>query len=76
MGSSIAQGKTWLASSALALVEDVQDTLDSYHVCKNDAVLQAELILAYRDTGFVTECDAAQDICRGPKWFYVADETP
>ena len=46
-------------------------TLADYHVCNNDAVLQAELVASFDETGKVVACDAAVDACRGPLWFYV-----
>ncbi len=53
-----------------AIIAATQDTLADYHVCNNDAVLQAELITSFEETGKVTDCDAAVAACRGPLWFY------
>ena len=53
-----------------AVIAATQDTLADYHVCNNDAVLQAELVASFDDTGKVTGCDAAVAACRGPLWFY------
>ncbi len=53
-----------------AVIAATQDTLADYHVCNNDAVLQAELVGSFEATGKVTACDAAVAACRGPLWFY------
>jgi hypothetical protein len=56
------------ALDAVAAV--TQDTLADYHVCNNDAMLQAILWDGYKLTGKVTACDGSNDVCAGPKWLY------
>ncbi len=46
------------------------ETLDDYHVCNNDALLQAKLMEQFVATGEVVACDADDPICHGPAWFY------
>jgi hypothetical protein len=53
-----------------AVIAATADTLADYHVCNNDAVLQAELVTTFVDTGKVTACNPAVAACRGPLWFY------
>ena len=45
-------------------------TLASYHVCNNDAQLQADLFERYRDLGTVQACNPASTFCNGPAWYY------
>lgn len=58
-------------NEALAtFLAESQALLDDYHVCNNDAVLQAGLIDTFNTTGEATACDAASATCHGPLWFY------
>lgn len=52
------------------IVSVAQETLADYHVCNNDAELQATLFDGFRKTKTVTACDGAGSLCHGPKWFY------
>ena len=52
------------------IVAAAQETLADYHVCNNDAELQATLFDGFRKNAQVTACDGSSDLCRGPKWFY------
>lgn len=52
-----------------AFLAESEALLDDYHVCNNDAVLQAGLIDAFI-AGEAVECDATSNACRGPLWFY------
>lgn len=52
------------------IVAAAQETLADYHVCNNDAELQATLFDGFRKSGAVTACDGAGSLCHGPKWFY------
>lgn len=61
---------TGFSDAGLALLDDVVTTLDGYHVCNNDAVLQTGLWEAYAATGTVGSCDATGDVCKGPLWLY------
>lgn len=49
----------------------LSNPLDSYHVCNNDAQLQAEMIRHFVDQGTVIACnDMKSSACSGPKIFY------
>lgn len=53
------------------LVAASQEELGDYHVCNNDAELQAGLWATFRSKKQVAACDAAASAaCRGPAWFY------
>lgn len=53
-----------------ATLSAVSETLADYHVCNNDAALQAKLVEGYVATGEVTACDGADALCSGPMWFF------
>lgn len=53
-----------------AIIAAAMETLDDYHVCNNDALLQAKLIDTFVTTGEVVACDGDDAICHGPAWFY------
>lgn len=53
-----------------AIINSATETLADYHVCNNDAALQAKLVQGYLDTGMVTACNGDDPICNGPMWFY------
>lgn len=44
--------------------------LASFHVCNNDAKLQAELFAGYAKDKSVKACDSGSNLCAGPAWFY------
>lgn len=52
------------------IIAAAQEALSDYHVCNNDAELQAALFDSYRQGGGVGSCDAQSPLCAGPKWFY------
>jgi hypothetical protein len=52
------------------VIAAAKETLADYHVCNNDAELQATLFDGFRKTGAVTACDGSGATCHGPKWFY------
>ena len=53
-----------------ALVMQTQETLQNYHVCNNDALLQAGLFEEFATSHQVGTCDDSAAICHGPMWFY------
>lgn len=53
-----------------AVVAASNETLGAYHVCNNDAMLQAGLFDAYAANKTVTACDPAAALCSGPAWLY------
>jgi hypothetical protein len=53
-----------------AVIAAAMETLADYHVCNNDAALQAKLIDTFVATGEVVACDGDDPICHGPQWFY------
>lgn len=53
-----------------AIIATANEALDDYHVCNNDAALQAKLIQTFVDTGEVVACDGDDALCHRPKWFY------
>ncbi len=58
-----------LNTALSAVIAATSDVLDDYHVCNNDALLQATLWDAYVQTGNVGTCDAASTTCNGPAWY-------
>lgn len=66
-GSDLASGFDEALSTFLATTQEV---LAGYHVCNNDAELQANLFLSTAGGKKAVACDANQDLCKGPKWFY------
>ncbi len=68
-----ADGKSWeqgLDGALQALLAASKETLGSYHVCNNDAELQAALFAAVAAGGEAAACDGGSAICHGPAWFY------
>ena len=53
-----------------AIIAQAMETLDDYHVCNNDALLQAKLVEGFVQTGEIVPCDGDDPICHGPAWFY------
>jgi hypothetical protein len=41
-----------------------------YHVCNNDAELQADLFAKFADGQPSLTCDRASELCKGPHWLY------
>jgi hypothetical protein len=68
-----ANGADWsdgLTQAAQTVLASTQSQLSSYHVCNNDAMLEANLFSTYASTGSVVACDNTTPTCQGPAWFY------
>lgn len=52
------------------IARSTNQTFADYHVCNNNAALQAELFAGFKATSNVKACSAASTLCRGPKWLY------
>lgn len=67
---------SWNADSGLgqgfddAVQRALSATLSQYHVCNNDASLQAQLFGTFQATRAVRACDNSSATCHGPRWFY------
>ena len=61
---------TGLDQALEAIIAAESETLAEYHVCNNDAMLQAELIEAYATDASVGSCGPMSPLCRGPAWYY------
>ena len=69
---SWASGASWeegLNEALGVLAESSRATLADYHVCNNDAMLQADLFERFR-AGDVSGCDGGSSLCAGPSWLY------
>ncbi len=66
-GTGFADG---LDKAFQALVAQTSETLQNYHVCNNDATLQAKLFDTFTTTHQVAPCDMTSSVCHGPLWFY------
>jgi hypothetical protein len=55
-----------LTSAAQGVLPD----LSKFHVCNNDAKLEAALFARFAADGTTPACDAATDTCKGPAFFY------
>lgn len=66
-GSDLATGLDDALSTFLATTQEV---LDGYHVCNNDAKLQAALWAGFTASKTATACDSDVPTCKGPAWFY------
>ena len=70
---SWASGTDWdtgLDEALEAIIAAANETLADYHVCNNDAMLQAELIQSYASDKTVGACEPTSPLCQGPAWFY------
>ncbi|GAB5541591.1 MAG: hypothetical protein SangKO_013510 [Sandaracinaceae bacterium] len=68
-----ASGASWedgLDDALAAVAAATSETLADYHVCNNDALLQAELFARFRDEGVVSACEGSSSLCAGPAWLY------
>jgi hypothetical protein len=52
------------------IIADAQEALSDYHVCNNDAELEATLFEDFDKTGQPGTCALDSALCHGPKWFY------
>jgi hypothetical protein len=59
-----------LNQALAAFLQGTKETLAGYHVCNNDATLQATLFEGFKATGAITACDKSSATCQGPIWFY------
>ncbi|HTQ46761.1 MAG TPA: hypothetical protein VMI75_28600 [Polyangiaceae bacterium] len=66
-GSSFEDGLQQAASQVLG---QLGQTLAGYHVCNNDAMLQANLFTSYVAGSGVVACDSTTSVCAGPSFFY------
>lgn len=62
-------GKT-LDAALAEIARSTSTTLAQYHVCNNNAALQAELVERFKSKSVVEACSPESALCRGPKWFY------
>lgn len=70
------EGRSWEEGFDAALEAALSvsaEALADYHVCNNDAVLQASLWGRFVDTGEVVACDVASPSCDGPLWYYIPE---
>ncbi len=58
------------ALSAAIAATGSGNALDDYHVCNNDAKLQADLVAGFASNGAITACPRNADTCKGPMWLY------
>ncbi len=68
-------GYSWsdgLQQATQAVVASLGTTIDGYHVCNNDAELQAGLWSAFVANGGapVPSCDNTTSVCQGPAFYY------
>jgi len=52
------------------VAKSTSGTLAQYHVCNNNAALQAELFERFKTKSTIDACTAQSSLCKGPKWFY------
>jgi len=70
-------GCTWTGQGSMAegldqaLVQALGGSLDGYHVCNNDAMLQVDLWERFVADGVAGSCDTSSPVCSGPQWLYV-----
>jgi hypothetical protein len=64
-------GCTWDDTDAAGdALRALNAKLAQYHVCNNDAQLEAQQFATFASTGAVTPCDDTQPICQTPAWYY------
>jgi hypothetical protein len=66
-------GADWqdgLDQAAESVFASLDSTLASYHVCNNDAMLEAQQWTVFATTGAVQACDNTTPLCQGPAWYY------
>jgi hypothetical protein len=66
-------GTDWsdgLTQAAQTVLGNLNQSLTSYHVCNNDAILEANQFSTFASTGNVVACDNTTPTCQGPTWFY------
>ncbi len=62
-------GHSWETAFETALASS-GGNLDGYHVCNNDAMLQADLWDGFASGAGVTSCSLNAPVCSGPEFFY------
>jgi hypothetical protein len=70
---SWASGFDWQSALAQAMTQVATatgTTLDGYHVCNNDAILEAGLWETFARGNGVSACDNSSSTCQGPVWYY------
>ncbi|MEZ4221537.1 MAG: hypothetical protein R3B13_11470 [Polyangiaceae bacterium] len=68
--ASGADFETGLDAALKDVVALSNEELGAYHVCNNDAKLQAGLFEAYVANKTVSACDPSAALCSGPAWLY------
>ncbi len=66
-GKSLEAG---LDEAMATLAAESKQELGAFHVCNNDAELQADLFATFAASGKIRECDSGAPMCHGPAWFY------
>lgn len=64
------EGASW-EQAFQAAFDEVVDDAARYHVCNNDAVLQAGLWERFQTGEPLPTCEGRETLCRGPRWYYV-----
>ncbi len=59
-----------LDEALTTLLEQTQEVLSGYHVCNNDALLQANMFEEFAASGDIVACDNTTAVCQGPLWLY------
>lgn len=59
-----------LSDALQTVIATTGGVLDDFHVCNNDAKLQADLVTGFQTGGAITACPRNTDTCKGPMWFY------
>ncbi|MBK7586299.1 MAG: hypothetical protein IPI67_39700 [Myxococcales bacterium] len=68
--TSGADFETGFDAALKELLAASNEELAAYHVCNNDAQLQAALFEGYATAKTVASCDGASALCAGPAWLY------
>jgi hypothetical protein len=68
--SSGASFEAGLDQAASTVSGELASVLTGYHVCNNDAMLQANLFSTFQSTGAIAACDKTSSVCKGPEFFY------
>ena len=63
-----------LDAALTAVIAASSDVLADYHVCNNDALLQAGLWDGFLASGVSGSCDTTASLCAGPAWYLACDE--
>jgi hypothetical protein len=62
--------KSALDEAMAAVAKSANSTLGEYHVCNNNASLQAELFHGYSSKNSAGFCTTSSALCKGPRWYY------